>query len=106
MAPYATPGTADLADALRSLVPEHEAILMANHGVVTYGEDLLRAYLKMELVEHFATISLVTKLLGQEHLLNAEEIERLREQRQHRSKNGSHSPNAAHSFFPQQRMLL
>jgi L-fuculose-phosphate aldolase len=45
LAPYATPGTADLADALRPLVPEHEAILMANHGMVTYGEDLLRAYL-------------------------------------------------------------
>ena len=83
LAPYATPGTAELDDVLRPLVAEHEAILMANHGVVTYGEDLLRAYLKMELVEHFATISLVTKLLGQEHLLNAEEIERLREQRQH-----------------------
>ena len=27
--------------------------------------------MKMELVEHFATISLVTKLLGQEHLLTA-----------------------------------
>lgn len=83
LAPYAMPGTADLADALRPLVPGHEAILMANHGVLTYGEDLLRAYLRMELVEHFATISLVTKLLGQEHLLNAEEMVRLREQRQH-----------------------
>jgi len=106
LAPYATPGTADLADTLRPLVPEHEAILIANHGVVTYGEDLLRAYLKMELVEHFATISLVTKLLGQEHLLNAEEMERLREHRQHRSKKSSHFPNAAPSFLPQERMLL
>jgi len=45
--------------------------------VVTYGEDLLRAYLKMELVEHFARISLVAKLLGREQLLSAHEIEKL-----------------------------
>ena len=81
LAPYATPGTLDLADVLRPLVLDHEAILMANHGVVTYAEDLLRAYLKMELLEHFATISLVTKLLGQEHLLAADEIERLQQTR-------------------------
>ncbi len=68
---------------------------MANHGAVTHGEDLLRAYLEMELVEHFATISLVMKLLGQEHMLNAVEIERLREKRQHTSKKKSPSPNAA-----------
>ena len=77
LAPYATPGTSALADVLRPLIPEHQAILMANHGAVTYAEDLLRAYLKMELVEHFARISLVTKLLGHEQLLTAHEIENL-----------------------------
>jgi ribulose-5-phosphate 4-epimerase/fuculose-1-phosphate aldolase len=92
LAPYAPPGTVELADALRPLVTEHEAILMANHGVVTCGTDLLQAYLKMELVEHFATISLVTKLLGQEQLLSAKEVERLRE-RQHTSEQSAHSRN-------------
>ena len=35
LAPYAPPGTVELADALRPLIAEHQAILMANHGVVT-----------------------------------------------------------------------
>jgi L-fuculose-phosphate aldolase len=34
LAPYATPGTLDLLDSLCPLVPAHDAILMANHGVV------------------------------------------------------------------------
>ena len=37
---------------------------MANHGVVTYGPDLLTAFLRMETTEHFAQVSLVTELLG------------------------------------------
>ncbi len=30
---------------------------MANHGVVTYGQDLLTAFFRMETVEHFAQVS-------------------------------------------------
>jgi L-fuculose-phosphate aldolase len=82
LAPYATPGTPELADVLCSFIPQHEAILMANHGVVTYGEDLPRAYMKMELVEHFARIALVTRLLGHEQLLTPEQLEELAAARQ------------------------
>ena len=64
LARYGTPGTPELTDALAPLIPQYDAILMANHGVVTYGEDLLRAYMKMETVEHFAQIALVTHTLG------------------------------------------
>jgi L-fuculose-phosphate aldolase len=77
LAQYATPGTPDLGEAIRPFVPHHEAILMANHGVVTYAEDLPHAYMKMELVEHFAAISLVTRLLGQQHLLTQQDLEKL-----------------------------
>lgn len=76
-AEYATPGAPELAETLGPLIPHHEAILMANHGVVTYGEDLLHAYMKMDLVEHFAGIALVTKLLGQQQLLTTQELEEL-----------------------------
>lgn len=78
LAPYATPGSPELAQSLRPLIEEHEAIMMANHGIVTYADTLLKAYLNMELVEHFARISLVVRLLGQISHLNAENIEVLR----------------------------
>ena len=60
---------------------QYDAILMANHGVVTYGADLLTAYMRMETVEHFARISLVTQLLGGPNLLSREEVEKLGEAR-------------------------
>jgi L-fuculose-phosphate aldolase len=77
LAKYGTPGTPELSEALRPLIPQYDAVLMANHGVVTYGEDLLKAFMKMETVEHFAKIALVTHLLGRQQLLSEEEVSKL-----------------------------
>jgi len=77
LAKYGTPGTPELSEALAPLVPQYDAILMANHGVVAYGEDLHRAYMKMETVEHFARISLVAHVLGNEQLLNEQDVAKL-----------------------------
>ena len=77
LARYGTPGTPELTDALEPLIPGHDAILMANHGVVTFGSSLESAYMKMETVEHFARIALVTHLLGHEQPLGEKEIEKL-----------------------------
>src|SRR6266487_6889518 len=77
LAPYGTPGTPELAKTLEPLIPQYDAILMANHGVVTYGTDLQSAYMKMETVEHFAQIALVTHVLGQQKPLACEDLEKL-----------------------------
>jgi L-fuculose-phosphate aldolase len=77
LAKYGTPGTPELADALAPLVPQYDAILMSNHGVVTYGADLHQAYMKMETVEHFAEIALVTHMLGRQQPLQGQELEKL-----------------------------
>ena len=50
---------------------------MANHGVVTYGQDLLTAFFRMETVEHFARVSLVTEMLGKQVLLSGGDVEKL-----------------------------
>ncbi len=82
LAQYGTPGTPELTEALSPLVGSYDALLMANHGVVTYGPDMLTAYMRMETVEHFARISLVTQLLGRQVLLSRQEVEKLGEARQ------------------------
>jgi L-fuculose-phosphate aldolase len=82
LARYGTPGTPELTAALEPLVSSHDAILMANHGVVTFAPDLQRAYFKMETVEHFAKISLVTELLGRQVLLSETEVDKLLSARQ------------------------
>jgi L-fuculose-phosphate aldolase len=79
LAEYATPGTPELVDSLEPLVHDHNAILMANHGVVTYGEDLLTAYMRMETVEHFAKIALTTHMLGKQNVLSPECVAQLTE---------------------------
>jgi len=79
LASYETPGTPELAEALAPLVEDHDAILMANHGVVTCGPDLLNAYMNMETVEHFAKIALVTHLLGKQEPLSDQHVDKLRE---------------------------
>jgi L-fuculose-phosphate aldolase len=66
-----------LAKALEPFIPDHNAILMQNHGVVAYGETLERAYMNMETVEHCARIMLVTRLLGQSTILVDHEVKRL-----------------------------
>jgi L-fuculose-phosphate aldolase len=77
LAPYGCPGTDELSNALRPFVAGHDAILMANHGVVTYGDNLERAFMNMETVEHLAKITLVTRTLGQQNVLNADEVAKL-----------------------------
>ena len=81
LARYGTPGTPELTGALEPLIPNYDAILMANHGVVTFGPSLENAYMKMETVEHFARIALVTHLLGNEQPLGEKEVEKLHEVR-------------------------
>ena len=77
MARYGTPGTPELAAAMEPLVQGHDAILMANHGVVTCGPDLLTAYLRMETTEHFARVALVTQLLGKQEVLSNDDVQKL-----------------------------
>src|ERR1700681_5109467 len=77
VAQYGTPGTQELSDALEPLVQDYDAILLANHGVVTCGADLLTAFFRMETVEHFAQVSLATQMLGKQVLLSGRDVEKL-----------------------------
>ena len=77
IAEYGTPSTAELPAAVRKYIKAHDGMLLANHGAVTCGTDVMSAYYKMETIEHFAKISLVARLLGGENLISREEVERL-----------------------------
>jgi L-fuculose-phosphate aldolase len=55
-APYATPGTQELAEKAAPLLREHDVVLLAQHGAVTLGPDPWSAYLRMEKLEQGAKI--------------------------------------------------
>ncbi len=82
IARYGTPSTQELPESLRPYVQDHEAILLANHGAVTMGRDIWEAYFKMERLEHYAKIILLSRMLGGEKELAAQEVEKLAEIRQ------------------------
>lgn len=77
LADYGLPGTKELTEPLLPYIPKYDAILMGNHGVVCYGEDVHKAFFRMETVEHFARISLVAELLGGANVLPKVEVDKL-----------------------------
>ena len=52
-------------------------MLLANHGALSVGADVLTAYYRMETLELYAKISLTAHLLGGEKEISRENIDRL-----------------------------
>jgi len=53
---YEAPGSQGIPDSIAPYCRDHNAILLGNHGVVTWGKDLLEAWYRMESTEHYAMI--------------------------------------------------
>lgn len=65
LAPYRTPGTPEMGKLVADLVDQHNTILMANHGVVSWSpKSVEEAYFKMEILEAYCRTVLVTTQLG------------------------------------------
>ncbi len=79
LAPYATPGTPDVPASLSDLNDHEPALLLANHGVVTFAVDLDGAYALMETVERLAEITLYAERLGGGVELSRREWARIRD---------------------------
>jgi L-fuculose-phosphate aldolase len=63
-AEYKTPGTPENADAVGEVGVKHQAVLMENHGVITWGKDIEDAYWKMENVDAYCQTVLLASMLG------------------------------------------
>lgn len=100
LARYGTPSTSELVEAIAPYIAHYDALLLENHGALTYGPDLETAYFRMETLEHFARISLVAKLLGREKPLPPDAVEKLFTLRQ---RAGLTSPSPALCGVPQSR---
>jgi L-fuculose-phosphate aldolase len=77
-APYATPGTEEVPEAVREFIPAYDAILLSRHGAMTVGVDVMDAYNKMEKLEHTARVVLAARLQGPVAPLPPAEVEKLR----------------------------
>ena len=61
----------------RAVHPGHDAVLLANHGALTWGPDLRVARIRMESLEHGARILLAARTLGTVTRLTREQIDAL-----------------------------
>lgn len=77
LAAYGLPGTPALSEGMLPLIPDYDALLLENHGCTSYGKDVWQAFFRMEMVEHFARITLIAELLGGAKPLPRQEVEKL-----------------------------
>ncbi len=80
LVPLAMPGAPALA-AAEPFFAKFDAVLVAGNGVFAWGDDVEQAYLRLELVEHLATIAARAAAWGGPHPLPQDMIEKLLEAR-------------------------
>jgi L-fuculose-phosphate aldolase len=79
---YTKPGTFQVPDGIAPYCKDYNAVLLANHGVLTWGKSALQAYHRMEVVETYAHITLNTMLLNKQWKFSKKQICDLDECRQ------------------------
>lgn len=81
--PFAMPGSNDVPDLIAPYCQDYNAVLLGNHGAVTWGDDLMQAYYRMESLEYFANILLNTRyIIGKANEFTDEQVDGLIEIRQ------------------------
>jgi L-fuculose-phosphate aldolase len=93
-AEYGTPTTEEIPRAVIKEIPGCEALLLSNHGALTVGVDVTQAYYRMEVLEMYARVRLVTRIVGQPAPLSPAEVEELHKVRE-RQGWGRKSPGPA-----------
>lgn len=98
IAEYGTPSTNEIPDAVEKYLQHYDAVLLANHGALTFSDSLLNAYHKMESVEFYAELLYRSKQLGGPKELTNSQVSRLYEIRRQFGLKGKHPadlcPNA------------
>jgi len=78
IARYATPTTPDVPDSIAPFCRDYNAVLLANHGALTWGKDLIEAWYRMESLEHFATMMMYTSnIIGKTNVLSCDQVDKL-----------------------------
>ncbi|MCR5589924.1 MAG: class II aldolase/adducin family protein [Lachnospiraceae bacterium] len=65
LAPYGTPSTPEIPDSIEPYLDHFDAVLLENHGALTWSHDLLSAYMKMESLEFYAELLYKSKMIGE-----------------------------------------
>ncbi|GGG12971.1 aldolase [Paenibacillus albidus] len=77
LAEYGTPSTEEIPDSLMPFLGKKTAVLLENHGALTWGTDVMEAYLNMERLEYTAKLTFITRMLKGERELPQHRIDEL-----------------------------
>ena len=75
--PFQLPGSGEMGTALHPYIKKHKVMVLARHGALSFGEDLIEAYNGMERLEHSCEILLKAESFGQVTELDEAAIEKL-----------------------------
>lgn len=87
---YGTPSTMEIPDSLDPYLQNHDAFLLRNHGALTVGCDLNKAFFVMEEVEFNAVICKHAMDLGAVHEISNDQLKKLMDLRQKMKLPGRH----------------
>lgn len=77
IAPYATPSTEEVPNSIEPFLKDYNAVLLSNHGALTWGKNLLDAYFKMESLEFAAKIITTANIIGKPQYIPSEKMQAL-----------------------------
>ena len=76
-APYATPGTAKLAESIREPIKHHNTVMLSHHGSLNVGPTLSKTLIDLERLEHAAYTYYLAYNLGNPIRLPSAELTNL-----------------------------
>lgn len=76
-AEYGTPSTEEIPRAVEKEIGGCDALLLSNHGALTVAGDVMAAFYRMETLEMYARVRLVTKILGDPKPLSESQVAEL-----------------------------
>ena len=62
--PFGTPSTNEVPEAIAPYLPEHDVLLLENHGALAIGSDIITAYYRMETLELCAKTTFYARMLN------------------------------------------
>ena len=69
---YETPGGQEFADTIIPVVKKSNVVILANHGTISYGESVERAYWWTEILDAYCRMLLMARTLGKVNYLSAD----------------------------------
>ena len=90
IAAYGTPSTDEIPNNVAKYLQHYDAVLLENHGALSYAGDLLSAYHKMESLEFYAKLLFISNQIGKPQQLDKQKVSRLYELRKEMGLPGKH----------------